>query len=67
MQISKYKSSCCGCQERKLGCHGTCEKYKAFIDKNNEWKAKVIKGRNEYSKECQDRQRKIENLKKHHK
>lgn len=20
---------CCGCQERAVGCHGTCERYKA--------------------------------------
>ena len=24
---------CCGCQERAVGCHGTCEKYKAWDGK----------------------------------
>lgn len=30
------KSSCKGCQERKLGCHSTCETYKAFRKKQDE-------------------------------
>ena len=24
---------CCGCQERAVGCHGTCERYKAWNGK----------------------------------
>lgn len=24
---------CCGCQERTVGCHGTCERYKAWDGK----------------------------------
>ena len=24
---------CCGCQERSVGCHGTCERYKAWDGK----------------------------------
>lgn len=24
---------CCGCQERAVGCHGTCERYKAWDGK----------------------------------
>ena len=24
---------CCGCQERTVGCHGTCERYKAWNGK----------------------------------
>lgn len=30
------ESSCYGCEERKLGCHSTCEKYKAFKEKRKE-------------------------------
>ena len=30
------ESSCFGCEERKLGCHTTCEKYKEFQAKRKE-------------------------------
>ena len=30
-------SPCCDCDKRFLGCHGTCEDYKAYSQKNKEW------------------------------
>lgn len=31
---------CLNCTDRKLGCHGSCERYKEFQEKNEEIKAK---------------------------
>lgn len=33
------KNSCKDCNERKVGCHSNCEKYKEFYKKNEEKKA----------------------------
>jgi len=32
------KSQCKGCQDRRVGCHGSCEKYKAFQEENRKVK-----------------------------
>lgn len=31
---------CQGCADRKVGCHSSCEKYKAFREENEQAKAK---------------------------
>ena len=41
---------CCGCQERTVGCHGTCERYKAWngsrnLEKPRETVVEVAKSR----------------------
>lgn len=30
---------CKGCEERKVGCHGKCEKYQTFVEDNEKIKA----------------------------
>lgn len=30
------ENSCYGCEERKLGCHATCEKYSAYKEKRKQ-------------------------------
>ena len=37
---------CKNCTERKLGCHGTCERYKA-------WKDYDQANKNDYKKRCE--------------
>lgn len=34
------KSTCYGCTDRKVGCHGTCEQYAEYMKKKDEeyWK-----------------------------
>lgn len=34
---------CCGCQERTVGCHGTCERYKAWNGKRQAERQERIK------------------------
>lgn len=34
------KQPCLNCTDRKLGCHGACERYQEFQKKNEEAKAK---------------------------
>ena len=34
---------CCGCQERAVGCHGTCERYKAWDGKRQAERQERIK------------------------
>lgn len=34
------KSPCKGCDRRKLLCHSVCERYKAFVNENEEVKKK---------------------------
>lgn len=33
--IKEVKCTCKGCTRRKVGCHATCEEYKAFVEYNN--------------------------------
>lgn len=40
------ESSCIDCKDRKVGCHGTCEKYKKWkesVDNNNEKRRTAIR------------------------
>lgn len=44
---------CYQCPDRVLGCHSTCERYKARVAKDKARKALIIKGRNEKEKEIE--------------
>lgn len=35
------RNECFGCTDRHIGCHGDCERYKEFVDENEEFKKKV--------------------------
>lgn len=36
-------SPCKDCEERYIGCHGDCEKYKSFYEQNEKIKANIRK------------------------
>lgn len=46
-------SPCFGCGERQAGCHGTCERYRAWADLNAEDKAKYRHARAQ-DRECEN-------------
>lgn len=39
----KPNATCKDCKDRTVGCHGTCEKYKAFEEENKKYKEAVRK------------------------
>lgn len=41
------KSSCVNCQERYVGCHSVCDKYKEYRKKLDEFNEAVRKSKNE--------------------
>ena len=41
--VNKTKSPCLGCTDRKLACHDSCDKYKAFKEENQKIKDKIYK------------------------
>lgn len=47
--MNKYDSPCKDCNDRVLGCHSTCTKYKEF----KEFRNKVSKARLEYKTICE--------------
>ena len=44
-KISDIKNDCYGCQDRKVGCHDHCEKYKKYKKLINERNQKIRKQR----------------------
>lgn len=40
--MNKVKAPCNGCDNRHLGCHGECEKYKTFADENKKLKQQKL-------------------------
>ncbi len=46
---------CQGCEFREVGCHATCEQYKAFKENRAEQKKKVIAYRKEHTNDLQSR------------
>ena len=48
--MPKIKSPCFDCEKRTVGCHSTCEEYKAYSQKNkeqNELRKVAVKKRTE--------------------
>lgn len=39
--MSEIKCACKNCNDRKVGCHATCEKYKKFKEKTSEMNKKI--------------------------
>ena len=43
MLPSHSKANCYGCEDRHVGCHAECEKYRAWRSDLDEYKSKVWK------------------------
>ena len=69
--MNDKKNPCYQCQKRwvkkidgkTVTCHSSCEEREAWVAEHNEWKSKMIKGRNEYGKTCRDLMSKAKRLK----
>lgn len=44
----KYPVPCKDCKDRKIGCHGACDKYRSWALKEKEYKEEIIKKQYEH-------------------
>lgn len=59
------KTPCYGCEERQVGCHGTCARYKAFQQESYEdWQRRADTYRAEVTAETFGIEQKLKTLRK---